>query len=156
ENWSHVSDLSGLSRLAEDRRQEGRVLRVATHFPNLVAAFLRARGVQDFLLETQYEGTLEMAPNMGTADLIADLSETGTTIKENHVKTLTDGVVLRSQACLIGNRRTLVDDEKLEVARQMLELMEANLRAQDYYSLIANVAGESAENVAARIVERPD
>ena len=156
ETWAHVSTLSDLAALACQRRDEGRELRVATHFPTLVGAFLRGHGIQDFLLETQYEGTLEMAPTMGTADLIADLSETGTTIKENHLKLLGGGLVLRSQACLIGNRRTLAEPAKLETTRRLLELMEASLRAEGYYSLIANVAGASAEAVAARIVERPE
>ncbi|MHB8619484.1 MAG: ATP phosphoribosyltransferase [Chloroflexota bacterium] len=156
EVWSHVNSLADLARLAVERRDEGRELRAATHFPNLVGTFFRAHGIHHFLLETQYEGTLEMAPNMGTADLIADLSETGTTIKENHLKLLGDGLILRSQACIIGNRQTLVSPTKLETVRPLLELMEANLRAQDYYSLIANVAGESAESVAALIVEQPD
>ncbi len=156
ETWAQVNSIGDLAGLAGERRAEGRELRVATHFPNLVASFLRGHGIHDFLLETQYEGTLEMAPNMGTADLIADLSETGTTIKENHLKLITGGTILKSQACLIGNRATLVDDAKLIPIRQLLELMEASLRAEGFYSLIANVAGSSAESVAAQIVARPE
>jgi ATP phosphoribosyltransferase len=156
ETWTHVNTLSDLARLASERRDEGRELRIATHYPNLVSGFFRGHGIQHFLLETQYEGTLEMAPNMGTADLIADLSETGTTIKENHLKMIGGGTVLKSQSCLIGNRGTLGQAGKLDAIRYMLELMEAGLRSEGFYYLIANVAGSSEESVAELIFQRPE
>jgi ATP phosphoribosyltransferase len=156
ETWSQVNSLSDLTRLARERYEEGRELRIATHFPNMVGAFCRSHGIDHFLLETQYEGTLEMAPIMGTADLIADLSETGTTIKENHLKLLADGTILKSQACLIGNRSTLTDNGKLETIRSILELMEANLRSEGFYYLIANVGGSSEESVAQLVSQRPE
>src|SRR5581483_9654829 len=156
ETWAQVNSIGDLAGLAGERRAEGRELRVATHFPNLVASFLRGHGIHDFLLETQYEGTLEIAPNMGTADLIADLSETGTTIKENHLKLVGGGTVLKSQACLIGNRTTLGKTGKLGTIRYMLELMEANLRSEGFYYLIANVAGSSEQSVAELIFQRPE
>ena len=156
ENWPHVNTFSELTRLATERFEQGRELRVATHYPNLVSGFFQRHGVTHFLLETQYEGTLEMAPNMGTADLIADLSETGTTIKENHLKLLGGGIILKSQACLIGNRHTLGETSKLDTIRRMLELMEASLRSEGFYYLIANVAGSSEESVAELIFQRPE
>lgn len=156
ETWTHVSTLSDLARLSASRREEGRELRVATHFPNLVSGFFRGHGIQHFLMETQYEGTLEMAPNMGTADLIADLSETGTTIKENHLKLVGGGTVLKSQACLIGNRNTLAEADKLGTIRHVLELMEASLRSEGFYYLIANVAGSSEQSVADLVFQRPE
>ena len=48
-------------------------------------------------------GTLEAAPAAGYADLIADVTATGITLRENGLKTLDEGTVLVSQACLIGN-----------------------------------------------------
>lgn len=156
ETWSHVNTMSDLTRLARERYDEGRELRIATHFPNVVGAYCRGHGIDHFLLETQYEGTLEMAPNMGTADLIADLSETGTTIKENHLKLLSGGTILKSQACLIGNRGTLGERMKLDSIRSILELMEANLRSEGFYYLIANVGGSSEQSVAELIFQRPE
>ncbi len=156
EAWTHVNTLSDLAGLAAERWEEGREIRVATHYPNLVSSFFRGHGIQHFLMETQYEGTLEMAPNMGTADLIADLSETGTTIKENHLKLVGGGVVLKSQACLIGNRATLAQTGKLDTIRYVLELMEASLRSEGFYYLIANVAGRSEESVAELIFQKPE
>jgi ATP phosphoribosyltransferase len=156
ETWTHVNTLSDLARLANDRREQSRELRVATHYPNLVGGFFKGHGIQHFLLETQYEGTLEMAPNMGTADLIADLSETGTTLKENHLKLIVGGTILKSQACLIGNQTTLGEAGKLDTIRYMLELMEASLRSEGFYYLIANVAGSSEQSVAELVCQHPE
>ena len=41
------------------------------------------------------------------ADLIADLVSTGTTLRDNQLRMLSDGLILESQACLIANRRVL-------------------------------------------------
>jgi ATP phosphoribosyltransferase len=62
-------------------------------------------------------------------------------------------VVLESQACLIGNRRTLtVDSERLDATRCLLELMEAYLRSRQQVSMTANIRGESAEAIARRVL----
>ena len=39
-----------------------------------------------------------------TAEVIVDIATTGTTLKANHLKILTDGMILKSQACLIASR----------------------------------------------------
>ena len=44
---------------------------------------------------------------MGFADIIADISSSGTTMRENRLKMIVDGTILKSQACIIGNRRLL-------------------------------------------------
>src|SRR5205823_2464091 len=63
------------------------------------------------------------------------------------------GVVVESQACLIGNRRELVaDPDRLEAARGLLELMEAYLRSRQQVSITANIPGQSAEDVARRVL----
>ena len=58
-------------------------------------------------------GAMEAAPLMGYADAITDIVETGNTMRENHLKLLTDGTILESKAVLIGNTRSLtkIDSE---------------------------------------------
>ena len=93
---------------------------------------------------------------MGYADLIADLSETGTTLSENHLRPLDGGVIIESQAVLIGNRRCLRDSPvKLETLREMIERIEAHRRARQFVSLRANIIGESVEDVQDRILANP-
>jgi len=92
----------------------------------------------------------------GYADLIADLSATGTTLRENRLKTLEDGTVLSSQACLLANADALARSPGArELARKLAETMEAHMRAEPYYRLSANVQGDSAEAVSAMVLARP-
>jgi ATP phosphoribosyltransferase len=54
---------------------------------------------------------------------------------------------------LIGNRRELqADPERLVATRGLLELMEACLRSRQRVSITANIPGESAEDVAGRVL----
>jgi len=46
-------------------------------------------------------GATEGAPASGQADIIVDITSTGSTLKANHLKILDDGVILKSQACLL-------------------------------------------------------
>ncbi|MBA3446148.1 MAG: ATP phosphoribosyltransferase, partial [Pseudaminobacter sp.] len=50
-------------------------------------------------------GATEGAPAAGSADVIVDITTTGSTLRANHLKILADGVILRSQACLAASRK---------------------------------------------------
>ena len=87
-------------------------------------------------------------PLTDTADLIVDLIETGTTLRENHLKLLDDGTVLRSQCCLISNANTLLHNEvALKVAETMLELIDARMQARNRSILTAYMHGENIEEM---------
>jgi ATP phosphoribosyltransferase len=127
-------------------------MRVATKYPNLTRQFLYDRGMTYFEL-VEISGAIEAAPALETADVICDLTSSGVTLRENRLKPIAGGTVLDSQACLIGNRRTLLTEPaKLDGARAMLELIEAHLRARQHLSVTANIRGESAEAVARRVL----
>ena len=129
----------------------GQPLRVATKFPHLTAGFLDRHGVRPYRL-VAVEGTLEIAPAIGYADLICDLVSSGITLRDNHLRPLTGGVVLRSQAVLVANRAALRQrPAALAVARHLLEYIEAHLRARGSYLITANVRGASAEAIAQRM-----
>lgn len=151
-----VRTVADLRRLAQTvAAEEGRALRVATKFPNLSRRFLDAQAVAPYELISA-EGTLEIAPAIGYADVIADLVSTGTTLRDNHLHPLDDGEILRSQACLIANRAVLRDrPDALALARSLLEYIEAHLRAQECYTVVANMRGESAEAVARAMFSHP-
>lgn len=151
ESWIDVTTLGDLAELAALFKAQGRELRVATKYANLTQQFLYQKGINYFTL-VEAGGAVEAAPRMGYADFIADIVETGTTLKDNALKPLRGGMMLKSQACLIGNRRLLREDgRKLAVAKTLLELMEARLRAQKYYSVTANIKGASAEEIAHKL-----
>ena len=156
DSWLDVVSVNDLSDLAIDFRQGGKLLRVATKYPRLLQRYLFSKGINYFSL-VQASGTLEAAPTAGYADLIADLSASGTTLRENRLKTLQAGTILVSQACLIGNRRLLREhSRRSELARSILEIMEGYLRARSFYRLTANVRAASAETVSGNVLSRPD
>ena len=113
------------------------------------------RGINYFTL-VPASGTLEAAPAAGYADLIADLTATGTTLKENGLKTLEGGTILVSQSCLIANPSALSEGSaNRHLARHLVELMESHLQAGPYFRLTANIRGSSPEVVSTTILSRP-
>lgn len=152
EAWAEVQAVNDL--LVRQAQQPDR-LRVATKFPRLTGTFLAQHGLAAVRL-IDSEGTLEVAPTIGYADLIADLVSTGTTLRDNRLRPLSDGVILKSQAVLIANRTALQQrPEVLQVARLLLEYIEAYLRAQGSYLVFVNMRGESPEAIAQRMREQP-
>jgi ATP phosphoribosyltransferase len=143
EAWEEVDTM-------EDLKQRG-ALRVATKFTQTSAAFFQKHGMGtvEFI---QAEGTLEIAPTIGYADLITDLVSTGTTLRDNRLKKLADGQILVSQAVLIANKAALkAKPGVLGLARMLLEYIVAYLRARDNVSIFANMRGDSPESIAQRM-----
>jgi ATP phosphoribosyltransferase len=113
----------------------------------LTGQFLRRHGITHCKIISPH-GALEAAPLTDTADLIVDLTETGTTLRENHLKLLDDGVVLRSQACLIANARLLKQNKQaLRMASTMLELIDARVQARNRSMLTAHLRIEDGEKI---------
>jgi ATP phosphoribosyltransferase len=156
EAWERLRSVPDLAQKALDMKKGGKSLRVATKFPVLTGRFLRERKVDPFELIAS-EGTLEVAPAIGYADMISDLVSTGTTLRDNHLRPLVDGEILRSQACLIANRHALKErPEVLDVAHTLLEYIEAHLRAQDAYIVFANMRGKSQREITDKIFSQTD
>ena len=112
EVWIDVTSIYDLADLSVIFRQNGDELRIATKYPNLTQNFLYEHGINYFSLIAA-AGAMEAAPLMGYADAITDIVETGNTIRENHLKILSDSTILESEAVLIGNVNTLsqIDDD---------------------------------------------
>jgi ATP phosphoribosyltransferase len=148
ETWIDVSTCADLWHLSGYyQTHKGRGLRIATKYPVLTGRFLRRHNITHCKIFSPH-GALEAAPLTDTADLIVDLTETGTTLRENHLKLLDDGIVLRSQACLIANTRLLRQEKSaLKAAETMLELIEARMQAKNRSMLTAYMHSENLEAV---------
>ena len=156
DSWVDVTSLADVTDLSVEFRDEGRDLRIATKSPRLVERFLLRGGVSYFSL-VESSGSLEAAPAMGFADVIADISSTGTTLRENRLKTIQGGSILTSEACLIANRAILTSDpSKLDVARSLVDLIEAHMGSLEVYSVTANMKGEDAEEVAGYVLDHEE
>jgi ATP phosphoribosyltransferase len=143
-----------MADLAELQSRLTRPLRVGTKFPNLTTAFFSKYGLEDTHL-IEADGTLEVAPAIGYADLIVDLVSTGTTLRDNRLTALEDGQILTSQACLIANRSTLkARPEVLAMARQLLEIIVAHLRARSNVAIYVNMRGDSPSAIAAKMFSK--
>jgi len=156
EAWLDVACIEDLADVAAAFRRRGRTLRIATKFPRLVRRFLMRNGLSSHTL-VEGSGALEIAPAMGYADIIADINETGTTLRANHLKPIAGGTILKSQACLLVNRARLQQSaHRLEVLRSLLELIEAHQRAGDVVSVTANVEASNIDEAAALLLRRRD
>ena len=155
DSWIDVTSIADLADLSLRHHGRGTRLRIATKYANLTKGFMYRQGISHFLL-IHADGAMEAAPRMGYADMIADLSETGTTLRENQLRPIDGGTIIASQAVLIGNRRSLrASQAKLETVREMIELIEAHRRARRFVSLRANIAGKSVNDVQQRILDNP-
>jgi len=151
ESWEQIRTMADLAKM---RAELDRPLRVATKYPNVSAEFLARYDLDDTRL-IRAEGTLEVAPAIGYADLIVDLVSTGTTLRDNRLRSLEDGLVLESQACLIANRNSLkTRPEVLAKAQQLLEFVVAHMRAAGNVSIFANIRGESPKVIAERMFDQ--
>lgn len=153
--WVDVSTLADLSDVAAAFRARGEELRVATSFPNLTKRFFYARGITHFAI-VHTDGGVEAAPAAAFADVIVDVVSSGVTLRENHLKVLRNGLILRNEACLVGNRRILTASApKRELTRRILELIDARRRGQNFYTVTANMRATAEEEVARALLASP-
>ena len=102
--WLDVDTLDDLDAAAAVfRAQHGFRLRIATKYHRLVREYLRSNGVADYAL-VDSQGATEGTVKNQTAEAIADITSSGETLRANHLKVLSDGPVLRSQATLWRSR----------------------------------------------------
>jgi len=101
EVWYDVRTMADLEDVAADfRARHGRRLRIATKYWRLTQEFFsRTHSIQVYRI-VESLGATEGAPASGQADVIVDITTTGSTLRANHLRVLDDGVILRSQACL--------------------------------------------------------
>lgn len=106
---------------------------IATQFPNLVRRYFRQRGKEVEIVEVR--GAAEVTPNIGAADFLADLVETGSTLRMNHLKIL--DVIVESQAVLVACPESLAS--KAAEIREFVSAVESVVEAETRRYLMANV-----------------
>ncbi len=110
--WKDVDSMADLGDVAADfRSRHGRRLTIATKYWRLTQNFFSTRhGIQLYRI-VESLGATEGAPASGAADIIVDITSTGSTLTANHLRVLSDGVILRSEACLVRARKTAHDND---------------------------------------------
>jgi ATP phosphoribosyltransferase len=122
-SMADLDDVATAFRLKRERR-----MRVATKYLNLTRRFFALHGVADYRI-VESTGATEGAPAAGTAELIVDITTTGTTLAANGLKVIEDGVILRSQANLIAARTAVWGEAERNTARLIFDRLVAHTRA---------------------------
>ena len=98
--WIDVDTLDDLDAAAAAfRLRHGHRLRIATKYHRLIRDFLTEHGVADYQLVDSQGATEATVKNL-TAEAIADITSSGETLRANHLKVLSDSLILQSQAML--------------------------------------------------------
>jgi ATP phosphoribosyltransferase len=101
--WIDVSTMADLDDVcAAYAAQHRRRMRVATKYAQLTRSFFAHNGISDYRIVPS-SGATEGAPAAGTAEMIVDITTTGATLRDNGLKILEDGVILKSQAQLAAS-----------------------------------------------------
>ena len=102
--WIDVQTIADLEEVSfEFKDSKKQRLRVATKYPNLTREFLFSKGVTQFKL-IESLGATETYPFTGSSEIITDITSTGETLRANNLRTLKDGVILNSSACLLFSK----------------------------------------------------
>ncbi len=102
--WIDVDTLDDLDAAAAAfRATHGHRLRIATKYHRLVRDFLTLHGVADYQIVDSQGATEGTIKNL-TAEAIADITSSGETLRANHLKVLSDGLIMQSQAMLYAAR----------------------------------------------------
>jgi len=95
-----------LDEVADDYKKKNKsLLKIGTKYPNLTREFLYSRGVTNFTIVKSL-GSTELMCVMNTAQLISDITSSGDTLKQNNLRILNDGEILKSQACIMSSKKS--------------------------------------------------
>ena len=139
-----AKDDSGITRI-DQIGANGQPVRVASVFPRITARFFADRGRPVEVVPVS--GAAEIAPHLGIADIVVDLTSTGSTLKMNGLHEVE--TVLESSARLItatnGPRKG--DTASREQFEELVTALGSVIRARGQRYLMANVPRAALEQV---------
>ena len=95
-----------LDEVAEEYfKKNKKLIRIGTKYPSLTKTFLFERGVTNFSCVRSL-GSTELMPTVNSATLISDIISSGLTMKQNKLRPLNDGLILKSQACIFSSKKS--------------------------------------------------
>jgi ATP phosphoribosyltransferase len=148
ESWVDVTHILDLVDLTSEFKAAGRTFRVSTKYPTLTREYFRRRGITHYQIIPS-DGALELHPSLGIADIIVDLTSSGSTLKENRLREIAAGTVLESASCLIGNRpglQRLIAEGDASPLALLLDAMDGVRASQGFLHL--EVVGDGSPDEA--------
>ena len=108
-------------------------IKIATSFPNLTRKYFEKLGKKVNVIEVS--GATEVTPQLGLADIITDITSTGSTLKVNKLKII--GEILKSSAVIIGRPGILEDhNDKIDT---FIRAIKSAIDAEEKKYLMANI-----------------
>ncbi|WP_423793360.1 ATP phosphoribosyltransferase [Methanocaldococcus indicus] len=118
-------------------------MRVATEFPHLTKKFFEKFNKNVEIIELS--GATEIAPFIGIADIISDLTSTGTTLKLNKLREIAE--IVKSTTRLIANKESLKDKKKKEKIEQVVLAIKSALYAEKKRLIMMNAPEDKVEDI---------
>ena len=112
-----VADLEEVSFYFRDKKNSR--LRVATKYPNLTNKFFATKGVTQYRLISSL-GATETYPFTRSSEIITDITSTGNTLRANNLRILKDGFILKSYACVLGSKKSLINKNNKKIINLFL------------------------------------
>lgn len=121
-------------------------LRIATSYPRTLGRWLEEQGVE--AEPVLLNGSVEIAPRLGQADVVCDLVSSGATLRANQLRPVT--TVLESEAVIAGPGTTL-EDGRQEIADLLLRRLDGALRLKESRLLMLRVPRADLTTVLAAL-----
>lgn len=130
ESWVDVDTIADLEDVGHAfTARHGRRMRVATKYLNSCRRFFSERGLTQYRL-VDSAGATEAAPASGSAELIVDITSTGSTLTANNLKILSDGEMLASEAQLTASLNANWSHDTRKSLKRILDMIEARQLAK--------------------------
>ncbi|GLQ17719.1 ATP phosphoribosyltransferase [Maritalea porphyrae] len=126
-SWIDVTAMRDLADVASDfRHRHGQWLRVATKYVNLTRRYFSTHGIAEYRI-VESLGATEAAPASGAAELIVDITSSGSTLRANELKVPEDGVILKSEANLVASKTANWSEDKKAQLQALLDHFRSGL-----------------------------
>jgi ATP phosphoribosyltransferase len=146
--WIDVRTMRDLDDVANAfHAKRGKRMRVASKYVNLTRGFFMRHGIVDYRI-VESLGATEGAPATGAAEMIVDITTTGSTLAANGLKVIDDGVILRSQANLVASLAASWSADERAAARALLDRVAAERSAHTMREVRSRFKAADAEIVA--------
>jgi ATP phosphoribosyltransferase len=152
ESWIDVTHILDLADLTAEFKESGKTFRVSTKYPHLTQEYFHKRGIHYYQV-IDSDGALELHPTLGIADIIVDLTSSGTTLKDNRLREIEGGTIVDSASCLIGHTpslQTLIREGEASPLALLLDAIDG-VRASEgwlHLEVVGEPAGPGPETAA--------
>ncbi len=116
-------------------------INVATSFPNIAKDYFKKIGKEAKVIEVT--GAVEITPSLGLADVVIDITSTGSTLKQNRLKIVDS--ILSSSACVVASKN--LNEEKKAQLNSLIRALNSVIDAQQKKYLMAHVPKNQIEQV---------